>query len=278
MKSVLFYLLLYNLFYVYNCLEKQKLEDTTMGTDFDDDYRDATNRPSTKVPGHKLTCLTCNNVDTRACSRPSQKFLYTEKCKRTTDRCLSIHTPFGIVTRGCYDISRKQVLYFCAADLCNNIPVRDVLRRLNMGNKKKWVQDVADLSHARRLRHTTKKGLKCLSCSVSSDDSKSPELKSACWEGTASFRFGISTEVCQEKDVCGIRVMKFSGSVVRGCCEVSSGLEIFSFTYTNPVGILAADSRILVLLCENGLVRYLPKINGRLINTRDYILKNTFWI
>lgn len=87
-------------------------------------------------------------------------------CENDRDNCYSLHTPFGIVDRGCYNIHQNISIYVCACNLCNSKSINDMPIMFN--TKQDWIKNVINLSYSRRLKKSILHELSCLHCEVQS--------------------------------------------------------------------------------------------------------------
>lgn len=101
-------------------------------------------------------------------------------CPNDGSVCYSLHTPFGIVERGCYNELHNESIYVCGCNLCNYLSLSEMPYVFK--NKKEWVDNIHDLSHWRQLTKTVHKNMVCLHCEV--DGTKNEPEYTNCSEGT----------------------------------------------------------------------------------------------
>lgn len=85
-------------------------------------------------------------------------------CENNRDKCYSLHTPFGIVDRGCFDVRKNVSVYVCSCNRCNSRSMNDM--PVTFDTKQDWIENVVYMSYSRRLRRSILKELSCLHCEV----------------------------------------------------------------------------------------------------------------
>lgn len=104
-------------------------------------------------------------------------------CQHDDDVCYSLHTPFGIVDRGCFNVNHNITTYVCSCNLCNYISISEM--PLMFSKKRDWVDNVIELSRTRHFRKSVFKDMSCLRCEVNTTTKTGDMLDSAnCLEGS----------------------------------------------------------------------------------------------
>lgn len=75
-----------------------------------------------------------------------------------------MHTPFGIVDRGCFDVNHNLSTYVCSCNLCNYISISEMPYMFS--GKQDWLENVKELYRTKRLRNSIHKDMSCLRCEV----------------------------------------------------------------------------------------------------------------
>lgn len=103
-------------------------------------------------------------------------------CERDDDLCYSLHTPFGIVDRGCFNINHNLTTFVCSCNLCNYISISEM--PFMFTKKGDWVGNVIELSRTKHFRKSVFKDMSCLRCEVNTTTRIGDMLDSAnCLEG-----------------------------------------------------------------------------------------------
>lgn len=104
-------------------------------------------------------------------------------CEHDDDLCYSMHTPFGIIDRGCYNSNHNLTTYVCSCNLCNYISISEMPYTFN--TKQDWIDNVIEISRTRHFRKSIFKDMSCLRCEVNSTVQKADLIESAnCLEGS----------------------------------------------------------------------------------------------
>lgn len=85
-------------------------------------------------------------------------------CTRNEDVCYSQHTPFGIVSRGCFDVYNNLTMYVCSCNICNYISISEMPHIFS--TKRDWIGNVIELSRTKSFRKSIFKDMSCLTCEV----------------------------------------------------------------------------------------------------------------
>lgn len=85
-------------------------------------------------------------------------------CDNDRDKCYSLHTPFGIVDRGCFNVQHNVSVYVCSCNQCNSKSINDM--PVMFDTKQDWIKNIIDMSYSRRLKKSILKELSCLHCEV----------------------------------------------------------------------------------------------------------------
>ncbi|XP_049872897.1 uncharacterized protein LOC126371624 [Pectinophora gossypiella] len=160
----------------------------------------------------KRSCIMCDNVAIDGCSSPKNSLIPSMVCEYDDSLCYSLHTPFGIVDRGCFSMQHNMTTYVCACNLCNYESITDM--PIIFSNKRDWIENVFDLTYSRRLKKSVFKGMTCLKCETNSTAGGDPIDNSNCLEGRIA---NIPTQICADNEVCAVRAIKAQGYVWRGC-------------------------------------------------------------
>ncbi|XP_026319258.1 uncharacterized protein LOC113229791 [Hyposmocoma kahamanoa] len=144
-------------------------------------------------------------------------------CENDRDKCYSLHTPFGIVDRGCFDIQKNVSVYVCSCNHCNSKSINDM--PVMFDTKQDWIKNVIDLSYLRRLKRSILKEISCLHCEVQTAQHSDRE-SADCVDGNVN---SVPTITCNEKEICGIKAIRSVGYIWRGCIE--SPLYNYWITY-----------------------------------------------
>lgn len=103
-------------------------------------------------------------------------------CERENDLCYSMHTPFGIIDRGCFNVNFNLTIYVCSCNLCNYISLSEM--PYIFATKQDWVDNVVELSRTRHFRKSIFKSMSCLRCEVNTTIKTDAMIESAnCLEG-----------------------------------------------------------------------------------------------
>ncbi|KAH9627673.1 hypothetical protein HF086_016827 [Spodoptera exigua] len=171
--------------------------------------------PESEVGDLRRSCIMCNNVATEDCYSPKNKLIPSVMCEHDDDVCYSLHTPFGIVDRGCYNVNHNMSTYVCSCNLCNYISISEM--PLMFSKKRDWVDNVIELSRTRHLRKSVFKDMSCLRCEVNTTTKTGDMLDSAnCLEGNIG---NLPVEDCRVGEICAVKVLKADGYIWRGCVE-----------------------------------------------------------
>ncbi|KAJ2945213.1 hypothetical protein O0L34_g9283 [Tuta absoluta] len=190
----------------------QKMNDMMLKTTCKPEYFTCNfDTDSPEVVAAKRSCIHCNNVAVDGCSDPQNKLIPSTVCNSEEDVCYSMHTPFGIVDRGCYNSSNNMSTHVCGSNLCNYIDIMDL--PVMFASKQEWIQNMLDLTHFKRLRMSTMQDLMCLDCEGknTTDDAF---YYNNCLEGNLG---AVQKVKCKENEICGIKSIKSKGYVWRGC-------------------------------------------------------------
>ncbi|XP_063622383.1 uncharacterized protein LOC134794502 [Cydia splendana] len=170
----------------------------------------------------KLSCITCDNVNSRDCNNPGNKLLPLQRCNDGADKCYSMQTPFGIVVRGCFNRLVNHTTYVCSCNLCNSIPMHDLPHIFT--NKTEWKNNILEISHGRRLRNSVYNQMACIQCEVNQTVHEIPDIN--CLEG--KYRV-LPSQYCNVDEICGIRSIKREGYIWRGCIKYPHYNYLWSF-------------------------------------------------
>ncbi|KAL4716095.1 hypothetical protein ACJJTC_013872 [Scirpophaga incertulas] len=165
----------------------------------------------TKSANGVLSCLHCNNIALENCNDPKNSTIPSTVCERDGDLCYSQHTPFGVIDRGCFSVNHNLSTYVCSCNLCNYIPITEM--PYIFLSKLDWIDNVVDLSYARRLRKSVLKEMSCLRCETNSSivNGMNSMDETNCLEGNMFY--------CGENEVCAVKAVKKDGYMWRGCVK-----------------------------------------------------------
>lgn len=107
-------------------------------------------------------------------------------CENERDKCYSLHTPFGIVDRGCYNVQQNVSIYVCSCNQCNSKSINDM--PVMFDTKQEWIKNIVDLSYSRRLKKSILRELTCLTCEVQKAEHSDRE-SSDCIDGNVYVFF-----------------------------------------------------------------------------------------
>ncbi|CAH1636416.1 unnamed protein product [Spodoptera littoralis] len=163
----------------------------------------------------KRSCIMCNNVATEDCNDPKNKLIPSIMCEHDDDVCYSLHTPFGIVDRGCYNVNHNISTYVCSCNLCNYISISEM--PFMFSKKRDWIDNVIELSRTRHFRKSVFKDMSCLRCEVNTTTKTGDMLDSAnCLEGSIG---NLPVEDCRVDEICAVRALRADGYIWRGCVK-----------------------------------------------------------
>ncbi|KAM3964980.1 uncharacterized protein ACR2FA_000867 [Aphomia sociella] len=167
------------------------------------------------VADSRRSCIACDNVVAEDCNDPKNKLISTTICNHDDDLCYSLHTPFGIVDRGCFNVNYNLTTYVCSCNLCNYISISEMP---NIFSKKRdWIDNVVELSRTRHYRKSVFKDMSCLKCEVNITIKTGDMLdKANCLEGNIGT---LSTQKCKQNEICGVKAVKGNGYIWRGCIK-----------------------------------------------------------
>ncbi|CAB3226685.1 unnamed protein product [Arctia plantaginis] len=161
----------------------------------------------------RRSCINCNNVGVEDCNDPKNKLIQSVMCEHDDDLCYSMHTPFGIIDRGCYNSNHNLTTYVCSCNLCNYISISEMPYTFN--TKQDWIDNVIEISRTRHFRKSIFKDMSCLRCEVNSTVQKADLIESAnCLEGSIG---NIPVEECEQNEVCAVKAHRAHGYIWRGC-------------------------------------------------------------
>ncbi|XP_059057513.1 uncharacterized protein LOC131851100 [Achroia grisella] len=163
----------------------------------------------------RRSCIACNNVITEDCNDPKNKLISSVICARDDDLCYSLHTPFGIIDRGCFNTNHNLTTYVCSCNLCNYISISEM--PYIFSKKQDWIDNVVELSRTRHFRKTVFKDMSCLKCEVNMTIKKGDMLdKANCLEGNVGT---LPLQKCQKNEICAVKAIKNDGYIWRGCIK-----------------------------------------------------------
>ncbi|KAJ8716722.1 hypothetical protein PYW07_003349 [Mythimna separata] len=181
----------------------------------------------------RRSCIMCDNIATEECNDPRNKLITSMMCERDDDLCYSLHTPFGIVNRGCFNINHNLTTYVCSCNLCNYISISEM--PFMFAKKGDWVGNVIELSRTKHFRKSVFKDMSCLRCEVNTTTRKGDMLESAnCLEGNIG---NLPVEDCDVDEICGVKSLRADGYIWRGCLKV----PLYNYWWT---------------VCDNDLCNY----------------------
>uniref|UniRef100_A0A2A4JXU4 Uncharacterized protein n=1 Tax=Heliothis virescens TaxID=7102 RepID=A0A2A4JXU4_HELVI len=198
-------------------------KDTKFNSKPDKKERDivgfANGRNSTDGDGEqsdpRRSCIMCNNIASEECNDPKNKLITSIMCERDDDLCYSLHTPFGIIDRGCFNVNHNLTTYVCSCNLCNYISISEM--PFMFTHKRDWVDNVIELSRTRHFRKSVFKDMSCLRCEVNTTTKTGDMLDSAnCLEGNIG---NLPVEDCNLDEVCAVRALRADGYIWRGCIK-----------------------------------------------------------
>ncbi|XP_021181714.3 uncharacterized protein LOC110370293 [Helicoverpa armigera] len=198
-------------------------KDTKFNSKPDKKERDivgfANSRNSTEVDGElsdpRRSCIMCNNIESEDCNDPKNKLITSVMCERDDDLCYSLHTPFGIMDRGCFNVNHNLTTYVCSCNLCNYLSISEM--PFMFSHKRDWVDNVIELSRTRHFRKSVFKDMSCLRCEVNTTTKTGDMLDSAnCLEGNIA---NLPVEDCNLDEVCAVRALRADGYIWRGCIK-----------------------------------------------------------
>ncbi|XP_073955049.1 uncharacterized protein isoform X2 [Choristoneura fumiferana] len=136
------------------------------------------------------SCIFCNNIELEDCTDPTNKLVPSIACQHEDDVCYTMHTPFGIVDRGCFNVKYNLTEYVCSCNLCNYIPVTELPHRFS--HKKEWVENVIEQSNTINFKKSVFKDMTCVACEVNAT-SISPNVQdnNNCYEGNVRLSHKI---------------------------------------------------------------------------------------
>ncbi|RVE54042.1 hypothetical protein evm_001445 [Chilo suppressalis] len=179
------------------------------------------------------SCIYCNNVDLENCNDPKNRLIPSTVCERDDDLCYSMHTPFGVIDRGCFNVNHNLTTYVCSCNLCNYISISEM--PYIFSKKQDWIDNVIELARMRSFRHSVMKEMSCLKCEANSTVKSADVLETSnCLQGSIG---SVPTEFCDKNEVCAVQVIRKQGYVWRGCTK----FPLFNYWWT---------------LCDNDLCNY----------------------
>ncbi|XP_028175936.1 uncharacterized protein LOC135075887 isoform X2 [Ostrinia nubilalis] len=168
-----------------------------------------------RIPDHLRSCIICNNVVMEECNNPTKRLIPATVCQRDDDLCYSMHTPFGVIDRGCYNANHNLTTYVCACNLCNYISISEM--PYIFSKKREWVDNVVELSRTRHFRKSVFKDMSCLKCESNATAKTGDMLDTAnCLEGNIG---SLPIEECKEDEICGVKAIRNDGYMWRGCVK-----------------------------------------------------------
>ncbi|XP_028040554.1 uncharacterized protein LOC114250760 [Bombyx mandarina] len=163
----------------------------------------------------RRSCIACDNIMAKDCSDPKNKLVPSILCEREDDLCYSMHTPFGIIDRGCFNVNYNISTYVCSCNLCNYISISEM--PYIFSSKRDWVDNVVELSRTIRFRKSVFKDMSCLRCEVNVTTERGDMLDSAnCLEGNVGL---LPREICGEDEICVVKSIRSQGYIWRGCAK-----------------------------------------------------------
>ncbi|XP_026749127.2 uncharacterized protein LOC113509899 [Galleria mellonella] len=163
----------------------------------------------------RRSCIACNNVVSENCNDPKNKLISSTICARDDDLCYSLHTPFGIIDRGCFNTNHNLTTYVCSCNLCNYISISEM--PYIFSKKRDWIENVVELSRTRHFRKSVFKDMSCLKCEVNMTTSTGDILdKANCLEGNVGT---LPIHECKKDEICVVKAIKSDGYIWRGCIK-----------------------------------------------------------
>ncbi|XP_075975687.1 uncharacterized protein LOC142976284 [Anticarsia gemmatalis] len=163
----------------------------------------------------RRSCIMCNNVVAEDCNDPRNRLIQSVVCARDDDMCYSMHTPFGIIDRGCFNANHNLTTYVCSCNLCNFMSISEM--PYTFANKHDWVDNVIELSRTRGFRKSVFRDMSCLRCEVNTTQQKGDVLDGAnCLEGNIG---SLPVEECDQNEVCAVKALRADGYIWRGCLK-----------------------------------------------------------
>ncbi|CAG9787693.1 unnamed protein product [Diatraea saccharalis] len=108
------------------------------------------------------SCIYCNNLEMESCNDPKNRLIPSRVCERDDDLCYSLHTPFGVIDRGCFNVNHNLTTYVCSCNLCNYISISEM--PYIFSKKQDWIDNVIELARMRKFRRSVMKEMACLKC------------------------------------------------------------------------------------------------------------------
>ncbi|XP_072932371.1 uncharacterized protein [Epargyreus clarus] len=163
--------------------------------------------------GPGRSCIICDSVTNENCNDPTFKLMPSILCEREDDLCYSQHTPFGIIDRGCFNINHNLTLFVCACNLCNYISISEM--PYIFANKRDWIENVIELSRAKRFRESIFKDMSCLRCEVNVTAKTGDVVADTnCLDGNIAM---LPHQVCASDEICAVKAVRSEGYMWRGC-------------------------------------------------------------